>query len=257
MTTTLERIRKRPILPASRSSLRLRTPRSVNGLKTDRCLTNNPNGVNPQRLDRSQAVTADIDHGYTDEQKAYDGGLVDQFVKEGGRGQSLVMDYYDGNTVTAMWNYAQHGALNDNSFGTVFGPSTPGALKLISGQTHGALTYTDNVDKNGTLIPDASVSGEVGNGTIYGDLDPYYDKTSKGKTVAMTGTNVGDLLNKKGITWGWFEGGFHNASEQHKNIAGGASTDYIPHHEPFQYYKSTANPEHLPPSSAKAIGHTD
>ncbi|CAM3845643.1 phospholipase C [Alicyclobacillus pomorum] len=229
---------------------------SVNGLNGP-LLTNNPNGVNPQRLDRSQAVTADMDHGYTDEQKAYDGGLVDQFVKEGGRGQSLVMDYYDGNTVTAMWNYAQHGALNDNSFGTVFGPSTPGALNLISGQTHGALMYSDNVDKNGTLIPNASVSGEVGNGTVYGDPDPYYDKTSKGKTVAMTGTNVGDLLNKKGITWGWFEGGFHNASEQHKNIAGGASTDYIPHHEPFQYYKSTANPEHLPPSSAKAIGHTD
>ncbi len=131
------------------------------------------------------------------------------------------------------------------------------ALNLISGQTHGALTYTDNVEKNGTLIPNASVSGEVGNGTIYGDLDPYYDKTSKGKTVAMTGTNIGDLLNRKGITWRWFEGGFHNVSEEHKNIAGSASTDYIPHHEPFQYYKSTANLEHLPPSSAMVIGHTD
>ena len=26
--------------------------------------------------------------------------------------------------------------------------------------------------------------------------------------------------------------------------------DYSPHHEPFQYYKSTANPKHLPPSLA-------
>ncbi len=33
--------------------------------------------------------------------------------------------------------------------------------------------------------------------------------------------------------------------------------DYSPHHEPFQYYKSTANPKHLPPSSEAAIGHTD
>ena len=33
--------------------------------------------------------------------------------------------------------------------------------------------------------------------------------------------------------------------------------DYSPHHEPFQYYKSTANPNHLPPSSEAAIGHTD
>ncbi len=50
---------------------------------------------------------------------------------------SDVMGYYDGNTVTALWNYAQHFALNDNSFGTTFGPSTPGAINLVSGNTHG------------------------------------------------------------------------------------------------------------------------
>jgi hypothetical protein len=44
----------------------------------------------------------------------------------------LVMDYYDGNTVTALWNYAQHFAMNDNSFNTTFGPSTPGALNLVA-----------------------------------------------------------------------------------------------------------------------------
>ena len=47
------------------------------------------------------------------------------------------MGYYDGNTVTALWNYAQHYALNDNSYDTNFGPSTPGAINLISGQTNG------------------------------------------------------------------------------------------------------------------------
>jgi phospholipase C len=33
--------------------------------------------------------------------------------------------------------------------------------------------------------------------------------------------------------------------------------DYSPHHDPFQYYKSTANPKHLPPSSEAMIGRTD
>jgi phospholipase C len=33
--------------------------------------------------------------------------------------------------------------------------------------------------------------------------------------------------------------------------------DYSPHHEPFQYYKSTSNPKHLAPSSVAKIGHTD
>ena len=34
-------------------------------------------------------------------------------------------------------------------------------------------------------------------------------------------------------------------------------TDYVPHHEPFQFYASTANPAHLPPTSLKEIGYTD
>ena len=51
---------------------------------------------------------------------------------------STVMGYYDGNTVTALWQYAQYFAMSDNAFGTTFGPSTVGALNLVSGQTHGA-----------------------------------------------------------------------------------------------------------------------
>lgn len=229
---------------------------TVNGLSSS-LLTNNPNGANPQRLDRTQAVTADMDHGYTDEQKAFDGGLMDKFVDFGGHGNNLVLDYYDGNTVTGLWNYAQHYALNDNSFGTTFGPSTPGALNLVSGQTHGTVSYTANSDANGELINSGVVDSKINNGTMYGDIDPYFDKTSVGKTAKMTGKNVGDMLNQKKITWGWFEGGFHTSSEQHTNVAGGASTDYIPHHEPFQYYESTANPEHLTPSKPSMIGKTD
>ena len=50
-----------------------------------------------------------------------------------------VMGYYDGNTVTALWGYAQHFAMSDNFYGSTFGPSVPGHLNLISGQTHGAI----------------------------------------------------------------------------------------------------------------------
>jgi len=34
----------------------------------------------------------------------------------------------------------------------------------------------------------------------------------------------------------------------------GTKDDYIAHHEPFQYYPSTANPHHLPTASLSAIG---
>ncbi len=234
---------------------RPQTP-TVNGL-TDELLTANPNLDNPQRLDRSMPITCSQNHGYTAEQKAADGGLMDgsvQFTAGGGcTDKSVVMDYYDGNTVTGLWNLAQHFALDDNSFGTNFGPSTVGALNLVSGQTHGATPAS---------------GGGVENGTVIGDPDPSktLDDCATGSTV-MSGRNVGDLLNAKHVTWGWFEGGFRPTGtdgsghavcgSSHTNVGGGASADYIPHHEPFEYYTSTANPHHLPPSSPAMIGRTD
>ena len=82
----------------------------------------------------------------------------------------------------------------------------------------------------------------------------------------MTGRNIGDLLNAKGITWGWFQGGFHPTETKDGkavcgaksvNIVGKQVTDYSPHHEPFEYYQQTANPHHLPPSSVAMIGKDD
>ena len=125
------------------------TPR-VNGL-TAALLNNNPNGnysINPIRLDKSQSFTCDMNHEYTAEQQAYHGGLVDKFVEYTGptdpgctdaAHKKLVMGYFDGNTVTGLWNYAQHFAMNDNFFNTIFGPSTPAALTLIAGNTVGGL----------------------------------------------------------------------------------------------------------------------
>jgi phospholipase C len=169
------------------------------------------------------------------------------------------MGYYDGNTVTGLWNYAQHYALNDNAYGTNFGPSTPGAINLISGQTN---NVTDQANASGDVVEDGS-----GGYTLISDADPIGDtcSTTTGATVQLTGANIGDLLNAKGITWGWFEGGF-NLSLTNSNgttgclrsttstVTGVTKLDYIQHHEPFQYYTQTANPKHLRPSSVNTIG---
>ncbi|XJZ27868.1 phospholipase C [Bacillota bacterium Lsc_1132] len=238
----------------------LLTPKDYNKTQPDigktNLITNNPNSATPVRLDRSEAMTADMDHSYHSEIAATDSGKMDKVVETTGKGANpeIVMDYYDGNTVTALWNYAQNFAMSDNSFGTTYGPSTPGALNLISGETHGATLY----DKNGQQV-NGDVRNEYENRTVTGDPNPYFDKSSTGATVAMddTNKNVGDLLNSKNITWGWFQGGFSDPTAKHKNIGGAAITDYSPHHEPFQYYKSTANPEHKAPSSPAMIGKTD
>jgi phospholipase C len=225
---------------------------TVNGL-SGALLTHNLNLVNPFRLDRSQAATCDQDHDYTDEQKAFDQGIMDLFVQTVGTGpghdgiltcnKTDVMGYFDGNTVTALWNYAQHFAMSDNSFNTTFGPSTPGALNLISGQTNGATTVSGDT------------SGDLAGGSVIGDPQPGFDKCSSRETVSMAGKNIGDKLNDKGISWGWFQGGFRDCTVAHTGSDGLAKKDYIPHHEPFQYYKSTSNPSHLPPTSTALIGH--
>jgi phospholipase C len=251
---------------------------TINGLN-NALLNNNPNlnplnlggATNPFRLDRTAAATSDQDHDYTPEQQAFDGGLMDLFpLSTGTPGPppgapsiadttGLVMGYYDGNTVTALWNYAQHYAMSDNSYDTNFGPSTPGALNLVSGQTNGVI---ENNNGTGSVVPD-------GNGglTLNSDADPVGDvcSTTSQEVVRMGGKNIGDLLNTAGVSWGFFSGGF-NLSIVNANgltgcnrkttsaITGTLKNDYIPHHQPFQYYTSTANPTHARPSSVKLIG---
>ena len=252
---------------------------AVNGL-TDGLLNFNPNlnpangagATNPFRLDRSQAATSDQDHDYTPEQAAFDGGLMDLFPANTGTPgpppgtppiadtTGIVMGYYDGNTVTALWNYAQHYAMSDNSYDTNFGPSSPGAINLISGQTNGVIK---DLNPGGSVVPDGN-----GGFTLNSDADPVGDvcSTTSGETVQLSGKNIGDLLNTAGVTWGFFEGGF-NLGIVNSNGSTGCSrsttsavtatkkADYIPHHQPFQYYTSTANPTHARPKSVSQIGH--
>ena len=281
-------------------------------------LTSNPNLSLPQRLDSDATGLAgdaggqllcDQDHDYSDEQKAFDGGAMDLFVQSVGTATGTspfgtpcnpdtVMDYYDGNTVTAMWNYAQHYAMSDNYFATTYGPSAPGAINLVSGDTGGVDTaheanspsISTPTSPNGDITPDGT-----GGYSLTSDAQPYWDDCSTRDAVALSGTNIGDELNAAGLSWGWFEGGlrptesygdaltatghsgqatstfvpdeFKTAGFQgavpHSSNEGlcdavhpvgvalggtgqwGYKDDYIPHHEPFQYYASTANPHHL------------
>ncbi|MBV9593731.1 MAG: alkaline phosphatase family protein [Actinobacteria bacterium] len=260
------------------------TPKN-NNLVTSGALTSNPNLYPPSRLASSQALTCDQNHNYAPEQLAEDNGLMDKFVQNvsvdhctGEFGQpGLTMDYYDGNTVTALWNYAQQYSMSDNSWDATFGPSTPGALNLISGQTHG-FREVDSVTGKQVATPGTYVLASPdknGVGTVVNDPDPAYDDcadsnhTSTNTLAAATGTNVGDLLNQRGVTWGWFQGGFApskayagsgtyaTCGTTHTNIGGASVVDYSAHHNPFEYYASTSNPHHLPPSSPKNIGKTD
>ncbi len=224
---------------------KISTP-SVNGLAGG-VLVNNQNSTLPFRLAPSQVNTSDPNHTYTVLQQACHAGLMDQFVETTGIGcnpPNIVMGYFDGNTVTAYWNYAQHFAMSDNFHTTNICGSSVGAINLISGQVHGATP--------------ANYPDYIYQGTLINDLDPLFDQCSASSvTPELSGINVGNLLNAQNITWGWFQGGFSNCSASHVNPYGQITPDYIPHHNPFQYYASTSNQQHLPPSSPYMVGHTD
>jgi len=305
---------------------------TVNGLynsvgssgPTGPLLTSNPNGSNPVRLGHGDPLTCDQNHGYTAEQLADDHGAMDAFpantggskttaqclsgftvngspepVPPGGSTNQAVLDFYDGNTVTGLWNYAQHYAMSDNMYNTTFGPSTPGVFNVTSAQTYGATCGPTFATINDSACPNppgynpanpalsnitTGPAQPAGPGTTYSDSDPTYDICSylpgidggdggtPAGTITMGGNNIGAELTRAKVTWGWFQGGFDNGfvpghgtppttaqicAENHTNVGGSVVTDYSPHHEPFEYYASTANPMHLPPTSVAAIGHTD
>jgi len=221
---------------------------------------NGPSASNPFRLDRSQAVTPDQNHDYTAEQQAFDAGLMDLFPLTVSSGGNEVMGYFDGNTVTGLWNYAQSFAMSDNSFSTTFGPSTPGLINLVSGQTNGVTATL-----NGT--GDEVSGGSDGSLTVIGDPDPLGDVCSNPNRnqVSMGSKNIGDLLSSAGVTWGSFMGGFDltvmnpngttGCSRSSAAIDGVFTKDYIPHHSFFNYWASTANPAHTRPASLAEIGN--
>ena len=240
---------------------------------------NGTGAVNPFLLSgAAQAYTNDQGHNYKPEQQASDNGAMDLFPEFTGTAgpppgappaattKGLVMAYFDANTVGEYWNLAQSFAMNDNSWTTMFGPSTPGAINLISGQTNGfAATNKDpSTFSTNHVAPDGN-----GGWTLIGDTDPLGDVCStSSEQNNFKGRNIGDLLNAQKLTWGWFQGGFDLTATNPNGTTGcnretdptvpfpavGTSADYIPHHAPFQYYASTANLTHARPSSVAAIG---
>jgi phospholipase C len=293
-------------VPAPKFVARPGTPKA--DVLTPALLKNNPNRsrfggpADPMRSSPADAFTCDMGHNYEPEQQAYDGGKADKFPETtSGNGQgcaldgSTVMNHFDGNTVQALWNYAQHYSMSDNSFSTNYGPTVPGHANLIAGTTHGIIIHDPanpaNPDTSGFYVNPADKSVTL----VDANLPGYLDDCGSGRTFEFTGKNVGDLLNEKKVTWGYFQGGFlptqpatldangkvltpavcnsqHAAHEmeingrtymvQNPNInpgpdIHGLSKDYSTGVTPFMKYASTRNPHHLRPSSVAMIGKTD
>jgi phospholipase C len=201
----------------------------------------NPNEYQPQRIPDTAAVTCDNNHSYTPEEEAEDGGKMDKFVQftsadctiPGSPNSSpgIGMDYYDGNSVTGLWNYAQHYAMSDNSWDASFGPTMIGGLNMFGGTTFSTVT---------------------GSAYISND-NPEFDDID-GQSGIMGGNNIGTLMNAKNVSWGWFEGGFANPSQTVTNVDGASQDAFSSIYDNPDWWESTSNADHTAPASPDEIG---
>jgi phospholipase C len=203
----------------------------------------------PTKLDgQTQSITCDVDHGYKDMLSMVDHGAMDQFLNFGNdkttlgsgtvansatcasfeanpTGSALAMAYYEGRAgdpsspVQTLWNLADNYVLGDNFFQAMSGPSTPGAEWLA-----------------------AATSNTTGDPNPIGDVCNDYAPSIAPQAIP----NVGEAASAKGISWAWFQGGFADCVNQvgTNGLTNPNLTGYSAHHDPFQYFSSTADLTH-------------
>lgn len=163
----------------------------------------------------------------------------------------LTMAYEDCHTIPFLWLYAHRFALYDHIFDGMYGPSTPGNIDLIAGQT-GQTQWAQH--PNEAAKPVGGGPGEP----VLDDLDPawgpytdnlprvhQYDQTYATLMLTLLGhkateakvdtdaikQDIGELskLHDQAIPWGWYQEGFGNGK-------GNNHPAYIAHHDAPQYF---------------------
>ena len=120
---------------------------------------------------------------------APDGSLAKQTNK------SLNLAYFDGNTVTAIWNYAQRFAMSDHFF--QIDVRALGRWRAQPGVGAGERRHGRQEQRG----PNVLIDGGAGSFTVIGDVDPIGDICSSSKRIQVTmgGRNIGDLLTAANV----------------------------------------------------------
>ena len=213
------------------------------------------------------ADTQDADHSRVALLGKSDGGRMDKFVAYEEKnlitnsGYSpglarqvamLTMAHEDCTTVPFLWMYAHRFSLYDHVFQAMYGPSTPGNIDLIAGQSgqtqmarHPEQTAKSSFGTGEPVMNDANP--DFGPYAFARDADGTHqnDQTYATLMLTMKGgeanevtkdtddvkEDIGELgiLNHRAVPWGWYQEGFGNGE-------GNDHPAYIPHHNSPQYF---------------------
>ena len=201
----------------------------------------------PTMLQSTQLRTCDVDHGYADMIKMANHGAMDMYLQFGnnktvtnpsssssatcpkfeaaapppGTGlQALANAYYTGTPgdpnapLHNYWRLASQYTLADNFFQGVYGPSTPGAEWLV-----------------------AATNNTTGDPNPIGDVCNDYPASIPQVDIP----NLGQEASAQGVSWAWFQGGLGTCTQTPGNPD---LTGYSAHHNPFNYFTSTADLNH-------------
>ncbi len=184
--------------------------------------------------------TPDVLHRYYQEQMQINGGKMDKFSVYNSNSKGLSQGYYQ-TSLLPMLPFAQKYVLCDNFFHSAFGGSFLNHMWLIAaaspvfpGAPAGIIA---TLDANGHPITDGQVTpdGYVVN-TSYSVNAPHPSSTASANLIPnQTFPTIGDRLNDKGVSWGWYSGGWNDA------LAGNPASTFQFHHQPFAYFTNYAD----------------
>jgi len=222
--------------------------------------------AHPELISKIDVVggTAKMDrYAITEEAAHTTGALPTLAAKQYGE---LTMAYEDCDTIPLLWNYANRFTLFDHIFQSHVGPSTLGALEIISAQVgetqyglHPSEGYTGNGSGGATVPVTNDTNPHWGPGvTVPG---PQLNLTFATLPLTLAGTSVTSLAatdptaatdfadveddltsihatGDAAQNWGWFQEGY---ATEPGETAGVSAASYVAHHNGPQYFGYLAN----------------
>jgi len=182
----------------------------------------------------------DLTQRFYQEQQQIDGGKMDKFVAVSENG-GLTMGYYDA-TDMPEGKLARQYTLTDNFFHAAFGGSMLNHFWLIAANTpawpNAPANMVARLGSDGKLVKDGAVTpdGYLVN-TAFPASQPHPATiTDTAQLVPpLTMPTIGDRLDEKQVTWGWFSGGWKDA------VAGHPDPLFQFNHQPFAYFAKYAD----------------